>query len=160
MQVFLRSLLLISTLTVSVVAQPGEVIAAYNYCNERFNFCVDVPLTWEQQELTLSGDGATFSDVMGMEMTVSGNNNPLLLDVAGAIEQANQEFSKVTYRKKGKDWFVLSGYAGNSILYIKEYVGDTQMNTLRLEYPTAKKQYYDADVNHVVKSFNPGVQAQ
>lgn len=156
MQPCLRLMLLASALVVSITtARAGEVVSTYGYCNARFDFCVDVPLAWEQQEAPTNGDGATFTDSAGMTLTVSGNLNPLLLNVSEAMQQAAKPFSKVTYRKQGKDWFVLSGYVGDQIVYLKEYVGDTEINSLRLEYPKARKQHYDAEVNEVVKSFTP-----
>ncbi|HPR90415.1 MAG TPA: hypothetical protein PLD93_03160, partial [Synergistaceae bacterium] len=66
------------------------------------------------------------------------------------------DFDTVTYRAKGKNWFVLSGYRGSDIVYLKLWVGPDAVNGLEMAYPSALKKEYDAVVTNIVRSFRPG----
>ena len=68
----------------------------------------------------------------------------------------NADFDTVTYSAKGKNWFVLSGYRGSDIVYLKLWVGSGAVNGLEMAYPSALKKEYDAVVTNIVRSFRPG----
>ncbi|MDD5393877.1 MAG: hypothetical protein PHE17_12735 [Thiothrix sp.] len=127
-----------------------------NYCNDRFGFCVDYPSSFSMEPPPENDDGRRFHDRHGFQMTASGINNVLDATVASEMKSTVGDFDTVTYRKKGSNWYALSGYKGRDILYVKSYVGQSAINTLYLQYPKALKTNYDASVSRIVKSFVPG----
>lgn len=126
------------------------------YCNDRFGFCVDYPVSFGMKPAPANGDGRIFYDDNGFRLIASGINNVLDDTPENELKNREKDFDTITYRKQEKTWYVLSGYRGNDILYVKSLVGKHSINTLYLQYPTAMKGDYDATVNHIVKSFLPG----
>ena len=64
----------------------------------------------------------------------------------------------ITYEKHRPKWIVDSGTKGDRIFYEKRILtcDDTIWNDLRIEYPEADKQKYEALVTHVAASLHPG----
>lgn len=89
-------------------------------------------------------------------MVVSGRNNALDETIEGLMKSESGEFEKITYRNKSANWFVLSGFKGEKIVYIKGYVGNAAINQLTIEYPSQSKKDYDKTVTEVSRSFKPG----
>jgi hypothetical protein len=57
---------------------------------------------------------------------------------------------------EGKNWFVLSGYKGKNIIYLKAFLGTGSINHLYIEYPTHLKKKYDGMVAKISYSFKQG----
>jgi hypothetical protein len=57
----------------------------------------------------------------------------------------------VTYRQRGRDWNVVSGYRGDEIFYRRVTVacGGTRVHTIELVYPRSDKRKMDAIVTRV-----------
>lgn len=57
----------------------------------------------------------------------------------------------VTYRQRGRDWNVVSGYRGDDIFYRRVSVacGGTRVHTIELNYPRSDKRKMDALVARV-----------
>ncbi len=89
-------------------------------------------------------------------MTAAGINNVTDETLKSEIEGFLDRFDTVTYRKLGNNWYALSGYKGEHIIYIKGWVGAGSINHLYLQYPSALKADYDDVVKRIVKSFRPG----
>ncbi len=103
-----------------------------------------------------NGDGRRFYDDNNFSMSVSGSNNVMDESLADAMQAGQENFDTVTYKTSGKNWFVLSGYQGNNIIYIKAFVGKGSSNYLYLQYPSQLKQSYDAQVSRISRSFKAG----
>lgn len=127
-----------------------------NYCNSRYGFCVDYPANFGMEPAPVNNDGRVFYDGEGFRMTASGINNVLDGTVKSEMKSREDDFDSVTYRKQQDNWYALSGYKDDNILYVKSWVGSGAINSLYLQYPTAMKDEYDETVNHLVKSFIPG----
>ena len=67
-------------------------------------------------------------------------------------------YDELTYRPRGRSWFVLSGYRGDSIYYEKVMFscGGRVVNVLAITYPTAQRDLYDPIVEHMENTFQPG----
>jgi hypothetical protein len=67
-------------------------------------------------------------------------------------------YDELTYRPRGRSWFVLSGYRGNNIYYEKvmfSCAGEV-VNVLALTYPADQHNVYDRVVEHMEDTFRPG----
>ncbi len=126
------------------------------YCNARFGFCVDYPKRLMTGAGPSSGDGGNFYDAGGFSMEVAGINREPHQTVASEMKRVSKSFRKITHRGKGKDWFELSGYKDDKIVYSKVYVGKASVNRLWIEYPEEKKAQYSKTASRVSRSFKPG----
>jgi hypothetical protein len=138
------------------------------YCNARFGFCVYYPASvgWrDQQGVWHSGspgagpennDGSKFDNGNGIEMTVSGINNTSHDTLATEMRSARKEFDKVTYRAKGKNWFILKGQKADTIIFLKTYIGRGSVNHLRIESSAALYPGLSQVIMNIAGSFSPG----
>lgn len=147
----IRSILSLWLIVLSLYA-----VAGTRYCNSRYGFCVNYPSNFGSEPAPDNNDGQVFFDRDGFRMTASGSNNVTDETVKSDMNGLLSEFDTVTYRKLGKNWFALSGYKDDSIIYIKGWVGAGSINHLYLQYPSALKTDYDNVVKQIVKSFRPG----
>jgi hypothetical protein len=67
-------------------------------------------------------------------------------------------YDDTTYRPKGRSWFVLSGYRGNTIYYEKVMFscGGNVVNIFAITYPTGQREFYDPIVERMEDGFGPG----
>ena len=66
-------------------------------------------------------------------------------------------YDDVTYRPRGRSWFVLSGYRGEDIYYEKVMFscGGQVVNVMAITYPTNQRETYDPVVEHMEDNFRP-----
>ena len=130
-----------------------------HFCGGRFGVCVDYPANLKMEAPPYNDDGRGFSDGKGFELSVSGINNILDDTVESSMKgyaESKDIFDKITYRARGKNWFVLSGYKGGDVVYVKVYVGKAANNELHMTYPAQKKNVYDPIAAKISRSFTPG----
>ncbi len=89
-------------------------------------------------------------------MTASGINNVSGDTLESEIFNQSKSIDEITYRKKGKNWFVLSGFKGSEVLYIKTFIGAESINHLSMRYPAGHKTLYDDIVHKISHSYKPG----
>jgi hypothetical protein len=67
-------------------------------------------------------------------------------------------YDDVTYRPRGRSWFVLSGYRGEDIYYEKVMFscGGQVVNVMAITYPTDQRDHYDPVVERMEDNFRPG----
>ncbi len=126
-----------------------------SYANPRFGFSVKYPTNLDKQTESDNGEGKEFKSSDGFKMLVYGSNNVSVLNQS--LDELYQKelisHKDVTYKVKKRDWFVVSGYDGENIFYVKKYVGSGSTNTLNLVYPSnLRDKYYDV-INVISKSF-------
>jgi hypothetical protein len=138
------------------------------YCNDRFGFCVYHPASvgWrDKQGVWHSGnggatsennDGSKFDNGNGFEMTVSGINNTSNETLASEMSSAKKGFDRITYQAKRKNGFILKGQKGDTIIYLRTYVGRGSINHLQIVVPVPLKDTYSEVVSNVAGSFSPG----
>jgi hypothetical protein len=127
-----------------------------SYTNARYGFSVKYPGAFKRDPPVENGDGMGCTSGDGFHMLVYGSNNVFGSDLDTLMTEQAEGFTKVSYQKQGKNWFVLSGTKGATIFYVKVYVGKGATNTLEIEYPAALKKKYDPVVTAVVGSFKAG----
>lgn len=125
------------------------------YCNGRFGQCVDIPDSYQSDPLPANGDGLVFRDGRGMTVTLSGIRNVLHASLKGELEEQMKRLPRIVYKDSGANWFVLSGYDGDNIYYVKEYVSANFISTLWVTYPARNKNDYEAVVARLSTSFSP-----
>ncbi len=89
-------------------------------------------------------------------MIVSGINNVLGDTLPAEMISQESIFDRITYRAKGDNWFVLSGYKGSQILYRKTYLEGEAINHLSVQYPLKYAEKYADIVKQISLSFKPG----
>ena len=139
-----------------IISLLAHATADTRYCNSRFGFCVEYPSEFGSEPAPDNNDGRVFFDRNGFRMTAAGINNVTDETLKSEIEVFLDRFDTVTYRKLGNNWYALSGYKGEDIIYIKSWVGAGSINHLYLQYPSALKADYDYVVKRIVKSCRPG----
>lgn len=134
----------------------GRAQTFLNYSNERYGFYVAYPAGFTMDPPPENGDGRTLTDGKGCSITVFGGNNVLEQTLKDAIGNAAKEFDEITYRSKGAGWFVMSGFKGADVLYIKGYLGKGSSNQLWIRYPRARSKELSVLTTKVSRSFKPG----
>jgi hypothetical protein len=146
---------------VAAVTSPVQAEEGYRtYHNDRFGVTADVPRDWRAGRPPENGDGLQFTSPDGTAtITVSGGYR-MADSVAEALtsEQAPDEGETVTYQTRAPRMAVISGMRGQTIFYRKVVLSckDQVMNRVSIEYPSARKQQFDALVSHVAASLQGG----
>ena len=67
-------------------------------------------------------------------------------------------YDELTYRLRGRSWFVLSGYRGDTIYYEKVMFScrDRMVNVFAITYPASQRDLYDSVVERMENAFKPG----
>lgn len=133
------------------------------YCNGKFGFCVKYPNSFQLQEKSESGDGASFIS-FDKKAQIWAYGRLAVED----LDKLDQEFAfasekiKVTYQVKKATWFVVSGVdAKGNFIYQKTvkkniaFYGDEgtpAFQTLRLSYPPNQKQQYNTYCKLIARS--------
>jgi len=147
---------IISVMVFAGAASTVAVSDPARYCNQRFGFCVDYPQNLEMEPPPVNNDGRRFHDRDGFLMIASGINNSMEETLHSEMESQEEELDTVTYRKFGSNWYVLSGFKGPDIVYLKTYVGRGSINRLYIKYRTSLRSRYDKMVDSISRSFVPG----
>lgn len=147
---------IIAIFLVAFISQVNAQQAYTKYCNSRFGFCVSYPVNFGMGPAPDNNDGRKFYDREGFSMTASAMYNVLENSLKDEMKSQEEGFDTVTYRKVKNNWYVLSGYKDDSILYIKTYMGKETIYHLYIRYPTKIKKEYDKIVSKTSRSFTPG----
>lgn len=129
-----------------------------DYYNSRYGFFVKYPENLIIQHESENNDGIELIGDDGFNLKVYGSNdaNVFNMSLNDFYKKELTEHKDVTYKVKKKNWFVISGYDGEFIFYIKKYVGNGSTNTLFLKYPSnLRDKYYDV-ITVISKSFKEG----
>ncbi|MGE9999711.1 hypothetical protein [Desulfovibrio sp. SGI.133] len=135
----------------------GDAAAAPRYDNRRFEFSLSrLPENCTMQESD-NGDGVTMRDQAGFTLLAYGTRSYLVM--GQSMEEALAELSsglKVTSKHidKENNWFMVSGIAGDEIVYIKCFFGYPAARILRMSYPKHKAQDYAPQAEKVVQGFH------
>lgn len=67
-------------------------------------------------------------------------------------------YDELTYRPRGRSWFVLSGYRGDTIYYEKVMFScrGRVVNVFAITYPVNERDIYDPVVERMENVFKPG----
>lgn len=144
-------------LLVAAVALPAFAAESWKtYTNERFGFRLDYPPNLQPGIEPTNGGGRKFADKNEeFVLTASGH---FLVD--SSLESRWKDELKeygdlITYKKKAKDWFVVSGVKDGREFYYKFHIQRGNWAELHITYPHAKAKLYDPWVERIVKSWTP-----
>ncbi len=139
------------------VAQANAQQAYTKYCNARYGFCIEYPVNFGKEPAPTNNDGRVFYDNEGCSMRVYGSYNALEHSFKAEMRDEEKGFDIVTYRTSKSNWYVLSGYKDDDIVYIKTYMSRDKsiFYHLRISYPAKFKTEYNEIVSKASKSFNP-----
>jgi hypothetical protein len=139
---------------------PVKTALYKTYVNARFgyqiNYPADVLLAQGEPD---NSDGQTFVAKKGdAEMRVWGNykvDGGLDDELKMAKESESKDASKkkVSYYAGGKNWFAISGTAGDRIFYQKTCLRNDTFRTVTFSYPQSSKAQFAPIVDKVVASF-------
>ncbi|HCL79398.1 MAG TPA: hypothetical protein DIC53_05445 [Synergistaceae bacterium] len=149
-------LFVVLALVTLLFAARVEAVWDGSYVNGRFGWSVTVPAEFGMDPAPDNDDGRRFYDRDGCSITVWGEHNVLEATLESAMEEEEGNFDSVASRKKGDEWFILSGDKGENTLCVKRYVGEGAIYTLQMEYPSELREHYDPLVAEVLQSFSPG----
>jgi len=145
-----------------VIANFTLTQSSYNqYCNARFGFCVSYPNTFKAQGESDNGDGQEFISADGKSslLVYRDGREAIYESEAECRSQSylsditSDETKQVTYKKKGDNFYVVSGYQGSMIFYQKTIFTEQGMMTAVFTYPTAQKAKYDAYCSKLLETF-------
>lgn len=127
------------------------------YCNSRYGFCVERPVTFGMDPAPDNNDGRRFYDREGFSMSVYGSYNALEHSLNVEMKEEEKTFDVITYKTVKNNWYVLSGYKDDDIVYIKTYMSPDKsiFYHLHINYPAKFKTEYNEIVSKVSKSFKP-----
>lgn len=132
------------------------------YCNVRFDYCLDYPKFLNPQPESANGDGRIFNNEKGEEvLRVFGRFN---LDAEGKTISLERQYNtditdnlkkknNITYKKLGKTFFVISGFRNGKIFYQKTIFKNDAFSFAILQYPTNDKEIYDKVSTEIFKTF-------
>jgi hypothetical protein len=127
---------------------PSFAQKAERYDNAAFEFSVEVPRDLLPKATDIAG-GRRFASADG-SVVVSTFGKP---GTPTCDALASAESFRPSLKLAKEDWCVISGLAGDHIVYQKSIAHDGSSRFLRLEYPASRKTEFDAVVRRVVKTF-------
>jgi len=130
------------------------------YFNDRFGTTADVPFDWRPGPPPANGDGLAFTSPDGQaSIAVYGSlHNWDTIEQAVAIFEKPREGETITYKHREPRSIVISGTRGDRIYYAKSMLScrDNVWNSVRIEYPAARKETFVRLVKHVAGSLRSG----
>jgi hypothetical protein len=149
-QVMIRSIYLLVFL---VIANSNLAQTSYKqYCNARFGFCVSYPNTFKGQGESDNGDGQEFISADGKSsLLVYRDGREAVYESEAECKSQSylsditpDDTKQITFKKKGENFYVVSGYQGSMIFYQKTIFTDQGMMTAIFTYPGSQKTKYDS----------------
>lgn len=134
----------------------AEGVSYETYHNDAFGYSVRYPAQVLNPASEIGdGNGRTFEAPDGsasMLVYATGGATAQNLQQRYQEQNANPDLN-VTYKTRGEDWYVISGYRGDHIFYERTALeGDGTLKTIRLFYDRARKRYFDPIVREVAFS--------
>jgi hypothetical protein len=153
--------ILLILLTSIFLPQLFAQVVYKDYCNARFGFCVSYPNSFKAQGESDNGDGQEFKSLDGKVSLIvfhDGRENfyesiSECKTESYRADAASDESKRVTYKKMGEDYFVISGYQGTNIFYQKSIFTEVGMMTAILKYPVSQRTTYDPYCSKLFDSF-------
>ncbi|PNK61233.1 hypothetical protein [Psychrobacter sp. FDAARGOS_221] len=138
----------------------SQTALAKEYCNSRFDYCVDVPSQLKWMPESTNGDGRHFKLANSpAEILIYGSHGPSVLDYTDQQYLAAQKRdyhanTVVTYERKKGSTYTVSGYDENGRIYyhVIKVKNGTQAQ-LAFNYPKSEKQKMDRIVGQMARSF-------
>ncbi len=152
--------------SLTVATRASEIDGDLNYqdyTNARFDYSVLYPAALvTPQPPPTNGDGLQFNSESGdIVMTVAGSSNALRRSLSELYQnELESEMREITYRDRGDDWFVVSGYGDGTVFYTKkmfvpsEVPGMENIVSLYLTYQQRLQPEFDRVVSRIANSLS------
>jgi hypothetical protein len=126
------------------------------YVNPRFGFQMSYPPELVASPEPENGDGREFH-TRDKTFSVAAFGHYLVDTTLEACwqEDLKQYGDRITYKKKARDWFVVSGVKDGKVFYHKFSVMGDSCAELLFSYPQDKASQYDPWVERIVKGYVP-----
>jgi serine/threonine-protein kinase len=139
---------------------PAHAESWRTYSNERFGTTAQVPTDWRPGRPPDNNDGLVFTSPDGQaSIAVYGSLHVWdTIDQAVAIFETPGDGETITYKHRAPRSIVISGIRGDQIYYAKSILScrDNVWNSVRIEYPAARKEAFDGLVTYVASSLHSG----
>ncbi len=154
-----RLLIFTTAISIAITTMASANDRYQNYCNSRFEYCLDYPTHLKPQPEAQNGDGRDFTAADGSvnlkvwgSLDISEGKSPAQRLKDSLTTASNNR--RITYRNIQPQGYVLSGYTPKGkIFYRKTILKNGELVNLEFTYPTTAKKQYDAIVTHVARSF-------
>lgn len=139
-------------------------IKYYTYTNSRFGYSLPYPDFFTPRQEAGNGSGRVFEYLAdSITLSCGGSHTANVFEEASTLDGLynyylnNLDYSP-TYKTKGDNYFVFSGYKGNYIIYEKYFLkSDGTDNFFRISYPSELKEDLDGVVTYISKNFTTGI---
>ncbi len=123
------------------------------YCNERFEYCLNYPAAFEPFGSSKSGDGQIFYiDGGKIELlvwgSVNGQNRSLEQEKAYISQNRNVVYQTLNDKIK-PNFFVVTGFENGKIYYLRTEKTQTGFRSFEIRYPKEEKEKYDKFVEKI-----------
>ena len=131
------------------------------YINKKFGYSIEYPARASSNSVLETEKGRLF-EIPGEKYSQHvgvGSMGDKSLDEFYKITLDFYKDTKITYKVKRKDWFVVSGVnkEGEEYYYKLYRKGGQKYLSFHLRYPHAKNKTYDRYVERIAKSFKPSL---
>jgi hypothetical protein len=152
----MKSRLLAVLLLFAAVAADAAAPGFKDYTNARFGFKISYPATLIAGRDPTNGAGREFHS-KDKEFSLATFAHFLNGETLDSMWQDELKVlgDNITYKKKDKDWYVVSGAKDGTEFYHKTYVQGGNYASFHITYPHAKAKQYDPIVEKIAKSFVP-----
>jgi hypothetical protein len=164
-----RILLILATATAGWLLAFNVALAKdKTYINDKYGYSIDYPPFLKPEGEPDAHDGQKFSSPQSpFKMSVWGTYSNWLsgdeMSLAQQLDWSLKNLStdelpaaKVTYKTRGKNWFVISGNSKNKIFYERTNKGKDTFVTVLFTYPAAQKAKFDSLVQRIAASIKAG----
>ncbi|WP_319530268.1 hypothetical protein [uncultured Cohaesibacter sp.] len=150
---------LISMLLVPLLFAGTAFADSFTYTNDRFGTSASLPADFYSLQGSENGDGRLYqSDFYHGEIRIYGSYNHAgdrFSDYRAFETDIYSQDSTITYEAGGKGWFVLSGWKGEDVYYLRVEGCDTgPMHHMYFQYPGYEKSRWEPIVNAYAKTLN------
>ena len=127
-----------------------------DYVNARFGFKISYPSTLIASADPTNGGGREFH-TKDKEFRLATSAHFLHDDTLNSMwqKELNLLGAGITYKRKDKNWFVVSGVNEGVEFYYRVDVKDGNFASFQITYPHAKGKQYDPWVEKIAKTFVP-----
>ena len=133
---------------------PKQTLSYKQYCNPRFQFCLNYPSNFIAQPPPVNGDGLSFiSSDSTVQFSTWGAFDATFEGLEGNMASVSQN-RKITYKTMNDSSYVISGYERDgSIFYQKTLFKKDIFYTFQLIYPDSLRSTYDEACAKIGESF-------